>query len=156
MLTAPEFSSEDLPFFNFDEAAGLGAAEDHSESSSRTLSDDPEWDPVSEPLPDHAPDENLPTSPHDKPNHCPDDEASGNRRDTSVIPVPQDVELNFSRKKRSFDEFYVEDRREFEMTLEMVGKAMEEVETAIGKASKILNEFRTKHMERLLFGKYGL
>jgi hypothetical protein len=156
VLTTPEFSSDDLPFFNFDEAAGLGAAEDHSDSSSRTLSNHPEWDPASEPPPDHAPDENLPPSPHDKPNHGPNDEASGNRHGTPVIPVPQDVGLNFSRKKRSFAEFYEEDRREFEMTLEMVGKAMEEVETAIGKASKILKEFRMKRMERLLFGEDGL
>jgi hypothetical protein len=59
--------------------------------------------------------------------------------------------LNFSRKKRSFDKFYEEDRREFEITLEIVGKAMEEVETIVGKASKILKEFRIKHIERLLF-----
>jgi hypothetical protein len=88
VLTTPEFSSEDLPFFKFDEAAGLRAAEDYSDSSSRTLLDYPEWNPASEPLPDHAPDENLPTSPHDKLNHGLNDEASGNRYDTLVIPVP--------------------------------------------------------------------
>jgi hypothetical protein len=152
MLTTPEFSSEDLPFFNFDQAAGIEAADDHSDTSSHTLSDHPEWDPASESLPDHAPDENLPTSPHDKPNHCQNDEASGNRRDTSVIPVPQDAGLDFSSKKRSFDEFYEEDRREFEMTLEMMEKAIEEAETAVGKASKILKDFRMKCIERLLFG----
>jgi hypothetical protein len=109
-------------------------------------------------LPDHAPDKNLPASPHNKPNHSPSDKASGNGHGAKVIPTLQDVGLKFSKKKRSFDEFDKEDRdrREMEVTLERVGKAMEEVETAIGKACKILNEFRIKRIERLFFGEDGL